>query len=120
MEISILLADKQISAKASRVLYGEALLYLSCDEALRMPFPECPLRGFGMLMKPANIEGEKLYPQVFRRFRKIRLTLLVGAECDSESDSRDTDYYGHMYGYTSSEMSGNIKGFKQILGGFGC
>ena len=110
VEPSILSVNKQISAEASRVLHREALLHLSCDESLRMPFP-----GIGMLKLP-NREGEKMYSEVIRRFRKIRLTFLVGDVCYSEPDSRDITYYGHMYGYTIYEMNAGIKGFKQILG----
>ncbi|MCJ1379531.1 hypothetical protein MMC17_002632 [Xylographa soralifera] len=81
-----------------------------------MPFPEFPLRGPGRLIIFSNREEEILYPEVLRRFRKIRLTFLVGSADDAEPYSRDEDYCGHMCGYTSSEMNGGIKGFKQVLG----
>lgn len=113
VESPILLADKQIYAEASSVLYRQAVLYLRCDESLRMPFSDCPLkRSFiGDLFK----DPSKLFPETLRRFKKIRLAFLVGATHSTELEFRDVRYFGSEYGYTPCEMRGAIKGFKEVL-----
>lgn len=110
MEAAIIQASKQISAEACEVLYGQAVLHLSCDQSLRTPFPTAPLREIERLK-----ERDKLFAQVLRRIKKIRLRVLVAALGDHDPDLRDLQYFGHNYGYSPNEMREGTKDLKEVL-----
>ncbi len=61
-------------------------------------------------------EGDKLYPETLRRFRRVKLTWLLGAADDREPDFRDIMYFGADYGYAPSEMRAGIQGLQDTLG----
>lgn len=107
---NILLSNKQIHAEASDVLYGQASLHPLCDSSLHLPSPGWPLQGFGKPMRNPNKEGDQLSPEVFRRFKKIKLTVFVAPFDDAEVDRRS------IYPYTLSETRADLRGLKDVLG----
>lgn len=116
IDSNILLSNKQIHTEASDVLYNHETLHLRCDQSLRMPFPEWPLRGIGKPMRYPNKDGDKLSPKVLRRFKSVRLSVFVAASHNTELDSRTIYYYGSYYGYTPFETEAGLKGLKAALG----
>ena len=60
-------------------------------------------------------EGDKLFPETLRRFRRVKLTWLLGAIEDWETDTRDIMHFGDNIGYAPSEMRAGLLGLKDAL-----
>ena len=111
----ILRANCQIHNEATPMLYEQATLHLRVVSGIREPFPWPALRGLREMAFPHR-EGDKLYPETLRRFGRVKLTWLLGAEDDQEPDFRDIMYFGAAYGYAPSEMRAGIQGLQDTLG----
>lgn len=113
--IEILRASRQIHDEATPILYEEATMHLRIESGIREPFP-CPVLRGSEEMKFPHKEGDKLFPETLRRFKRVKLTWLLGAGDDRTPDFRDIMHFGATFGYTPSEMRAGIKGLKDTLG----
>ena len=110
----ILRANRQLHDEATPMLYEEGTIHLHIASGLREPFPWHFLRGLEEVNFPHK-EGDKLYPETLRRFRRVTLTWLLGAMDNWEPDSRDIMLSGWLFGYSPSEMRAGLSGLKDTL-----
>ena len=104
---SILQANKQIHEEASQVFYTATLLYMGSVPGLGLPFPRRPLRRISPVpsLGREKPRARDLKPEVFARFRRIRINWHVGR----------MDHPGRKNQFTRRESAMGIRGLKEVL-----